>query len=361
MNWQEIGNQLMGRWSPFDIGMSIAAVALAVVMGLLLGWLGRRLMARRRERDVLRRVAREHGLSRGQRQALARLARAGQATPAAAVCESAQAFDFCVARAARHGLHVASSAIVGLRRKLGFADQRTHCYLTSTMQIERNQVARVRVGEAGFQAWVLEILDEGIRFSLPDRSDQLLWVGPKRRVSVRFDVPDDAQYSFDSMVLSVHEDSFVVEHSFDLGREQRRRHVRVRCNMATECRVEGAAGGDLADGAEITDVSVGGVCLTVSGRVSEQSRVVLSLAHPQYDGGIAVEGRVLRATPLIDGKEESLFRLHVRLNLTRQQEAVLGRIVSALQRAAIHRRDWRETVAARAVAEGPPPVSPARA
>ena len=360
MNWQEIGSRLIERWIPLGAGMSITAVALAVVMGLLLGWLGRRLAANRREREALRRVGREHGLSRSQRRILARLARAGHAAPAAAVSESARAFDLCVTRAARHGLHLTAPAIIGLRRKLGFADERTRCCLTSTVQIERNQVVQVRVGEAGFQAWVLEILDQGIRLSLPERPDQVLWLGPKRRASVGFDVPDDAQYGFDSMVLSVHEDSFIIEHSFNLGREQRRRHVRVRCSMGTECRVEGATGRALADDAVITDVSVGGVCLTVSGRVSEQSRVVFNLAHPQYDGGIAVEGRVLRTTPLIEGKE-SLFRLHVQLKLTRRQEAVLGRVVSALQRAAIRRRTWIEAATAGAVGEGPSSVSSAPA
>ncbi len=354
MNWQEIGSRLIERWNPLGTGMSITAVVLAVVMGLLAGWLGRRLMARWREWKALRRLVREHELSRSQRRILGRLAQAGDMVPSALVSESVQAFDLCVNRAARRGMDYASPAIVELRRKLGFADERTRCYLTSTVQIERNQVVQVRVGEAGFQAWVLEVLEQGVRLSLPEHPDQLLWLGTKRLAKVCFDLPDDARYSLESMVLAVHEDSFVIEHSFDMSREQRRRYVRVRCSMPTECRVASGAKSVLAEDAVITDVSLGGVCLTVTGRVTEQSRVVLSLAHPHYDGGIAVDGRVLRSTPLLNERNGSLYRLHVKLKPTRHQEAVIGRVVSTLQRAAIRRRSWVDAAAAAGAADDEP-------
>lgn len=161
----------------------------------------------------------------------------------------------------------------------------------------------------GFACSIVETDGRTIWIDLPIRRDAMLDLGAGQLVSVRFDRPGDAVYSFDTVVSDLRADDrapFGLAMPVTIDRRAHRNDARVPLVLDAHFEVDGGPSGL----AKVVDLSAGGVGLICEEEMSEGAVLTVRCGLPGPDGAVAIEQRAEVRTVAMYGRTPGGTTLH---------------------------------------------------
>lgn len=161
----------------------------------------------------------------------------------------------------------------------------------------------------GFACSIVEADGHTIFIDLPIRRDAMLDLDVGQLVSVRFDRPSDAVYSFDTVVADVRRDDrapFGLTMPVTIDRRAHRNDARVPLVLDAHFEVDGGPSGL----AKVVDVCAGGVGLICEEELSGGEVLTVRCALPGPDGDVAIERRAEVRTVSMYGRTPGGTTLH---------------------------------------------------
>lgn len=161
----------------------------------------------------------------------------------------------------------------------------------------------------GYACSIVEVDGHTIWIDLPIRRDAMLHLERGQLVSVRFDRPADAVYSFDTVVSDVRSDDrapFGLAVPVTIDRRPHRNDARVPLVLDAHFEVDGGASGL----AKVVDLSAGGVGLICEEELAVGAVLTLRCALPGPDGEVSIEQRAEVRTVSMYGRTPGGTTLH---------------------------------------------------
>ncbi|MCO8126330.1 flagellar brake protein [Acidimicrobiia bacterium EGI L10123] len=161
----------------------------------------------------------------------------------------------------------------------------------------------------GFACSIVEADGRTIWIDLPIRRDAMLDLEVGQLVSVRFDRPGDAVYSFDTVVTDLRPDDrapFGLAMPVTIDRRARRNDARVPLVLDAHFEVDGGLSGL----AKVVDLSAGGVGLICEEELTEGAVLTVRCALPGPDGEVPIEQRAEVRTVSMYGRTPGGTTLH---------------------------------------------------
>jgi c-di-GMP-binding flagellar brake protein YcgR len=161
----------------------------------------------------------------------------------------------------------------------------------------------------GFACSIVEADDHTVRIDLPIRRDAMLDLEVGQLVSVRFDRPGDAVYSFDTVVTDLRQDDrapFGLALPVSIDRRPHRNDARVPLVLDAHYEVDDGRSGL----AKVVDLSAGGVGLICEEELPEGAMITVRCALPGPDGDVPIEQRAVVRTVSMYGRTPGGTTLH---------------------------------------------------
>ena len=161
----------------------------------------------------------------------------------------------------------------------------------------------------GYACTVVEADGHTVWIDLPIRRDGMLHLEVGRLVSVRFDRPNDAVYSFDTVVAEIRTDDrapFGLAAPVTIGRRPHRNDARVPLVLDAHFEVEGGPSGL----AKVVDLSAGGVGLICEEELAAEATLTVRCALPGPDGDVPIEQQATVRTVSMYGRTPGGSTLH---------------------------------------------------
>jgi c-di-GMP-binding flagellar brake protein YcgR len=161
----------------------------------------------------------------------------------------------------------------------------------------------------GYACTVVEADGHTVWIDLPIRRDGMLNLQAGQLVSVRFDRPSDAVYSFDTVVSEVRTDDrspFGLAAPVTIGRRPHRNDARVPLVLDAHFEVSGGPSGL----AKVVDLSAGGVGLICEDELPAGALMTLRCALPGPDGDVPIEQEAKVCTVAMYGRTPAGTTLH---------------------------------------------------
>jgi c-di-GMP-binding flagellar brake protein YcgR len=182
----------------------------------------------------------------------------------------------------------------------------------------------------GYACSVVEADGQTIWVDLPIRRDGMLHLERGQLVSVRFDLPDDAVYLFDTVVAEVRGDDgapFGLAVPVTIYRRPHRNDTRVPLVLDATFELDDGGGGL----AKVVDLSAGGLGIVCADQLATDAQLMVRFALPGPDGDVEVEQRVGVRTVSMYGRTPGGVTLHhYGVALVDADEQVRERILSSL-------------------------------
>lgn len=161
----------------------------------------------------------------------------------------------------------------------------------------------------GFACSIVEADGHTFWIDLPLRRDGMLDLEAGQLVSVRFDRPGDAVYSFDTVVAEVRRDDrapFGLAAPVTIDRRPHRNDARVPLVLDAHYEVDGGPSGL----GKVVDLSAGGVGLVCEEELPSDAVLTVRCALPGPDGDVAIEQRAAVRTVSMYGRTPAGTTLH---------------------------------------------------
>jgi c-di-GMP-binding flagellar brake protein YcgR len=161
----------------------------------------------------------------------------------------------------------------------------------------------------GFACSIVEADGHTIWIDLPIRRDAMLDLDVGQLVSVRFDRPGDAVYSFDTVVSELRRDDrapFGLAMPVTIDRRAHRNDARVPLVLDAHYEVDGGRSGL----AKVVDLSAGGVGLICEEELPAGTTITVRCALPGPDGDVPIEQRAEVRTVSMYGRTPGGTTLH---------------------------------------------------
>ncbi len=161
----------------------------------------------------------------------------------------------------------------------------------------------------GYACTVVEADGHTVWIDLPIRRDGMLHLEVGRLVSVRFDRPNDAVYSFDTVVSDIRTDDrapFGLAAPVTIGRRPHRNDARVPLVLDAHFEVDGGPSGL----AKVVDLSAGGVGLICEEELAAGTLLTVRCALPGPQGDVPVEQQATVRTVSMYGRTPGGSTLH---------------------------------------------------
>lgn len=161
----------------------------------------------------------------------------------------------------------------------------------------------------GYACTVVEADGHTVWIDLPIRRDGMLHLEVGQLVSVRFDRPSDAVYSFDTVVAEIRNDDhapFGLAAPVTIGRRPHRNDARVPLVLDAHFEVADGPSGL----AKVVDLSAGGVGLICDHELAADALLTLRCALPGPGGDVPIEQQAKVCTVSMYGRTPGGTTLH---------------------------------------------------